>query len=167
MVDVEFWSEDGRFGLRVPGEMLSRVLELSRQASPLETGGILTGFYTDAHNLAVVTQATGAPRDSESGRTFFVRGTAGLQRWLNRLWRKERRFYLGDWHSHPGEVPHPSPTDEVQLEEIAGGESRKCPEPVLLLVGGPVADTCDARAYVLPRGGTLVELFSSERKPNQ
>jgi len=67
MADVEFWSEDGRFGLRVPGETLSQVLELSRHASPKETGGILTGFYTDAHDLAVVTQATGAPQDSESG----------------------------------------------------------------------------------------------------
>ncbi|MCA1718128.1 MAG: Mov34/MPN/PAD-1 family protein [Actinobacteria bacterium] len=162
MADVEFWSEDRAFGLQIPTERLSRVLELSRTAAPEETGGVLAGYYTDAHNCAVVTEASDAPPDSRSGRTFFVRGTTELQRWLNKLWRRERRFYLGDWHSHLGNEPSPSPTDLTQLKEIANDELCKCPEPVLLLVGGRAANARDVRAYVFPKNKGLIELYSAE-----
>ncbi len=160
--DIEFWSEDRAFGLKVPAGALSRILELSRRAAPKETGGVLVGYYTEAQDCAVVTEVSGAPSDSKSGRNFFVRGTAGLQRWLNRLWRRERRFYLGDWHSHPGEAPLASPTDIAQLKEIAEDESCKCPEPVALLIGGAAADANDAAAYVYPQGAGLIELLRTE-----
>lgn len=163
MADAEFWSEDRRFGLKVSLQTLSQVLELSSGSAPNETGGILVGFYTDAHDCAVVTEASGVPPDWKSGRTFFVRGTSGLQRWLDKLWRKKRHHYLGDWHFHPGGAPVPSLTDEAQIEEIAGDESRKCPEPILLIVGADAASVSDIRAYVFPRGGDLIQLSLAGR----
>lgn len=165
--DIEFWSEDRAFGLKVPAGALSQTLELSRRAAPKETGGMLVGYYTEAQDCAVVTEVSGPPPDSRSGRNFFVRGTAGLQRWLNTLWRRERRFYLGDWHSHPGEDPRASPTDMAQLKEIAEDESRKCPEPVALLIGGAAADANDTAAYVYPRDAGLIELLRTEHAPHR
>jgi integrative and conjugative element protein (TIGR02256 family) len=164
-VNIEFWSEVRAFGLRVPAGALSRMLDLSRGAAPEETGGVLVGYYTEAQDCAVVTGVSEAPPDSRSGRNFFVRGIAGLQRWLNGLWRTERRFYLGDWHSHPGEAPRASPTDIIQLKEIAEDESRKCPEPVALLIGGAAADANDVAAYVYPRHAGLIELLPTEHTP--
>lgn len=165
--DIEFWSEDRTFGLKVPSGALSRVLELSRRAAPKETGGVLVGYYTEAQDCAVVTEVSAAPPDSRSGRNFVVRGTVGLQCWLNRLWRRERRFYLGDWHSHPGEAPRPSRTDIAQLEEIAEDESRNCPEPVALLIGGATADANDVAAYVYPRRTGFIELLRIEHTPKR
>ncbi len=165
--DIEFWSKDRAFGLKVPAKALSRVLELSRGAVPKETGGVLVGYYTDTQDCAVVTGVSAAPPDSRSGKNFFVRGTAGLQRWLDRLWRSERRFYLGDWHSHPDEEPLPSPMDRAQLETIANDESRKCPEPVLLIVGGSASNVRDVRAYVFPRGHSLIRLSRQEDNDEQ
>ncbi|MBA2714093.1 MAG: Mov34/MPN/PAD-1 family protein [Rubrobacteraceae bacterium] len=160
--DIEFWSEDRAFGLKVPSEALSRMLELSRRATPRETGGVLVGYYTEAQDCAVVTEVSRAPPDSRSGKNIFVRGTAGLQRWLNKLWLRERRFYLGDWHSHPGQTPRPSLTDMAQLEEIAEDKSRKCPEPVALLIGGAAAEANDAAAFVYPKDLGLIELLQAE-----
>lgn len=163
--DLEFWSEDRTFGLRIPAEILSRILELSRRAAPRETGGILVGFYTESQNCAVVTEVSGAPSDSKSGRTFFVRGTAGLQRWLDKLWHKEPRHYLGDWHFHPDAEPVPSPTDETQIKAIANAEAWKCPEPVLLIVGADAYSFLDVRVYVFPRAyDALIVLFREESR---
>ena len=128
---------------------------------------MLVGYYTEAQDCALVTDVSGAPPNSRSGRGFFVKGTAGLQRWLNRLWRRERRFYLGDWHSHPEEVPRASATDIAQLEEIANEESRKCPEPVALLIGGGATDGNDVAAYVCPRSVGLIELLQIEHTPHR
>lgn len=156
---LEFWSEDRGFGLKVPMRLLSRMLELSRSAAPKETGGVLVGYYVEAQDCAIVTEVSEAPPDSRSGRYFFVRGIAGLQQWLDKLWCKERNFYLGDWHSHPGKAPRASPTDILQLEEIAEDESRKCPEPVAILIGGAATDTQDVGAFVYPRGSGLIEMY--------
>jgi integrative and conjugative element protein (TIGR02256 family) len=158
MSGVQFWAEDRRFGLTIPEEVLSRMLDLCRSAYPDETGGILVGYYTAAQDCAVVTRASEAPPDSGRGKSWFVRGTSGLQRWLDGLWRGQRHHYLGDYHSHPGGDPSPSIKDLAQLEEIANDEPRKCPELLLILIGGAAADVRDVRAYVFPRGGNLVEL---------
>jgi integrative and conjugative element protein (TIGR02256 family) len=161
--DLEFWSEDRAFGLRIPAEILSRVLELSRGAASKETGGILVGFYTEAQDCAVVTKASGAPSDSKSRKASFVRGTAGLQRWLDKLWRQERRHYLGEWHFHPDAEPVPSPTDEAQIKAIANADTWKCPEPVLLIVGAAAYSFSDVRVYVFPRAyDALVILLREE-----
>lgn len=156
---LEFWSENRDYGLKIPAEALSRVLELSRRAAPKETGGVLVGYYTEAQDCAVVMEVSAPPPDSKSTRNSFVRGTVGLQGWLNKLWRNERTFYLGDWHSHPGQAPSASLTDIAQLKEIAEDETRKCPEPVALLIGGAAVGANDVGAYVYPRGAGLIELL--------
>lgn len=142
-------------------------MESCRRSAPEETGGILVGFYTGALDCAVVTGASERPPDSESGRTWFVRGTVGLQRWLDRLWRRSRRrYYLGEWHFHPGGDPEPSLTDAKQMGEIAGNASYRCPEPVLLLVGGSASDPSDVKVYVFMEGhDTPVELLAAGHPP--
>jgi hypothetical protein len=116
-------------------------------------------FFT----LAFVSDASRAPGDSKSGTTWFYRGIAGLQAWLYRLWDKER-YYLGEWHSHPGARPFPSDTDLRQIREIAESPKYNCPEPVLLIVGGrPTADW-QIGVYVAPRTRSLVELNECENK---
>lgn len=144
-----FQSEDGTFGVSIKPETLTEVLNRCRDFAPAETGGILVGYYNDALNCAVVTDASERPPDSRSGRTWLVRGTAGLQGWLDRLWsRSKRRYYLGEWHVHPGATPEPSPTDTKQMAKIARSPSYRCPEPVLLLVGGAAEEHSDVRVYV-------------------
>src|ERR1051325_3106003 len=110
MSELEFWSEDGRFGLKVMPAEVKKILQLCKRSHPHETGGILLGRYSDDHNCALVTAATSAPADSRSGRTWFVRGVRGLQRTIDRLWTRQHEYYLGEWHFHPGGVPDPSQT---------------------------------------------------------
>jgi integrative and conjugative element protein (TIGR02256 family) len=149
MSDLEFRSKTNAFGVRIRSDTLTRVLESCRRYAPEETGGILVGYYTDALNCAVVTDASERPPDSRSGRTWFTRGTVGLQGWLDGLWRRRnRRYYLGEWHFHPGGAAEPSPTDTEQMAKITHSASYKCPEPVLLLVGGSADDRSYVRVYV-------------------
>jgi integrative and conjugative element protein (TIGR02256 family) len=145
----EFRSEDGAFGVSIGPETLTNVLKECHDSAPAETGGILVGHYNDALDIAVVTDASERPPDSKSGRTWLVRGTAGLQGWLDLLWSSsKRRYYLGEWHFHPGGPPEPSPTDVKQMGNIACSPSYRCPEPVLLLVGGSAEGRSDVRVFV-------------------
>src|SRR5438874_5552195 len=83
MPDLDFWSNDRSFGLHVGEEPMWNILWLCGRSGSCETGGILVGHYTDAHNCAVVTAVSGPTADSNSGKTTFYRGTRGLQKWLD------------------------------------------------------------------------------------
>lgn len=157
---LDFRSRDGRFALRVGEEEVGRVLAHCLAAAPRETGGILIGFYDSDHRVAEVVRATPAPADSRRGRTWFVRGVRGLQSLVNRVWRQNRHYYLGEWHFHPYGSPAPSQDDKDQLNKIANEASYHCPEPVLLIIGGDPAGVWTARAFVFRRGEAHVELHA-------
>ncbi len=87
--------------MRLADEVLRQMLHFCRQSALNETGSILVGSYTDTLDCAEVIAASTAPSDSQKGRTWFHRGTKGLQRWLGMLWQHKRTYYLGEWHFHP------------------------------------------------------------------
>lgn len=146
---IEFRSESDALSVRIESAKLADILESCRISAPEETGGILVGFYTNTLDCGVVTDISERPPDSSSGRDWFMRGTVGLQGWLDRLWRRrKRRYYLGEWHFHPGGTAEPSSMDTEQMTKISRSVSYKCPEPMLLLVGGSGDDCSDVRVYV-------------------
>jgi integrative and conjugative element protein (TIGR02256 family) len=159
MPDRSFRSLDGRFGLRLRTRDLRAILGHCKVAGSNETGGILAGRYSSNLDCAVVHHASAPPNDSRAGRTWFNRGIRGLQSWLDGLWRS-RRYYLGEWHYHPGAAPDPSRTDEEQMASIAGSVDYKCPEPILLIIGGDPNGAWAARAFVYV-GSRLIELVEA------
>lgn len=150
---------DKRFGIRVADGAMEEILRRCIDSHPLETGGILVGYYNECHDCALVTMVTGPPSDSKSGRSFFYRGVRGLQRWLTNLWvNEERRYYLGEWHYHPHGLPFPSRRDSLQMEEISNDSEYHCPQPVLVVAGGDGEVISEAKAFVFPHGEDYKEL---------
>ena len=129
-----FRSTDGRFGLVINSNNLDRLHSHCAAAHPLETGGVLIGYYNAKHDTAIITCATAPPPDSQSGQTQLRRGTQKLNEMLGRLWRKHE-YYLGEWHYHPGGLARPTATDARQMLEIAKDYDAHCPEPILVIVG--------------------------------
>ena len=160
MSDLEYWSHNRRFGLRIPQSEMRKVQAMCRDSQGLETGGVLVGYYTERFDCAVVTEASGPPADSDRGRSTFLRGTRGIQSWLRRLWQGLHHHYLGEWHYHPGGLAVPSPTDNSQMHSIATSSSYRRPEPILLIVG-----ETETRAYVFDKNDDHLELISIDGLP--
>lgn len=160
MNDLLFWSRDRKFGLSLKESVLLEGINEYVDSTSQETGGILVGYYTPAHDCAVVTALSGPPEDSVRGPRLFERGTKGIQRWISRLWREKRHFYLGEWHFHPGGEPVPSPDDVEQMQNLSKDKKLKCPEPVLLIVAGTFKGGWTTNAYVFPEDQERVSLFN-------
>jgi integrative and conjugative element protein (TIGR02256 family) len=156
--ELLFRSRDGRFGVHLDAGQVDRLLDWCDRSGAVETGGILIGRYTAAHDCALVTGVLGPPPDSRRGPTWFQRGVAGLQAVLDRVWGQRRDFYVGEWHFHPFAAPLPSRTDYRQMSTIAVTPSWICPEPVLVIVGGDPRREWRASALVVTRQGERVEL---------
>ena len=103
--------------------------------SDKETGGVLCGYYTEDKVSAVITDFLGPTKDSILGRASFVRGISGLKEMLDEKW-KEGKYYLGDWHLHPYSSQSASGQDVSQLIQNSRDGSLKCPEPIMVIIGG-------------------------------
>ena len=158
MPDLELCSGDARFRVHVPGATVRRLLHLCRSSGARETGGILVGRYSATLDCARVSAASGPPADSVRGPSWFERGTRGLQAWLERRWTSRGDHYLGEWHFHPYAAPVPSDTDLQQLARIARTVDYRCPEPLLLILGGDPAGRWSISAHVVPSGWAAVAL---------
>ncbi len=158
MLDLEFRSADARFHVHVPAATVRRLLYLCCSSGTRETGGILVGRYSATLDCARVSAASGPPTDSIRGPSSFQRGTRGLQTWLEHWWGSRGDHYLGEWHFHPYALPVPSSTDLQQLQRIARTADYRCPEPILLIVGGDPAGKWSISAHIVPRGQVAVPL---------
>jgi len=106
--------------------------ECSR-ADQQETGGVLIGHYTEDESTAIVTEASGPPRDSSYGPSWFHRGVAGLKSVLARRWNgQQRTYYLGEWHYHPADFVEPSNDDLTQMRHISVSANYRCTLPEAL-----------------------------------
>ena len=160
---MHFMSCDKCFELCLSGYLTDQVLARCSSAGSRETGGIIVGKYSEDRRLAEVTAMSDSPQDSIEGYGVFVRGVRGLCHWLRNLWRGSSHYYLGEWHFHPGSYSQPSALDEVTMAAIARADSYKCPEPILLIVGGGEKHGWLLYAQVTTCDGTIVELH--QRKP--
>lgn len=163
---LEFWSADGRNGMSVGAACVGEILRTCADAGRRETGGILVGSYRSvggsALDCAVVSDASGPPEDSRAGTTWFERGVRGLQRLLDDRWRRGN-FYLGEWHFHPFAGTTPSRQDLESLAGIASNPQYRCPEPVVLIVGGDPSGAWRSSAFVFLGERGLVSLHRGPR----
>lgn len=158
-----FQTSDKRFALKFSETIAENILKYCREAYPNETGGTIAGRYSDDRALAVVTQISGPPFDSKSGRTWFVSGIQGLKEWFKALWGRGE-YYLGEWHFHPDGSSNPSSTDIEQMCKIAATKNYHCPEPLMLIIGGnPTKRNSSTQVFVFPRGQGFHELLPVSR----
>lgn len=148
----EYKSIDRKFGVVLGDANLDKMSKLCLRANNNETGGILVGEYKTSLDCAIITDILGPTSDSRSGHTWFERGTKGLQGFLNRYWYSHKRYYVGEWHYHPFAAPEPSGRDLAQMREISASPSYKCPEPIMIIIGGNPKQEMQIRVFVFPNG---------------
>jgi len=157
---IEFWSQNNEYGIRLFEPEINSMLRLCEESQSIETGGVILGKYTTALDCAVVTEITPPPSDSRRGSSWFRRGTRGLEKKLAKLWKTDKEYYLGEWHFHPGGSATLSGTDQRGMQGISETPGYKCPEPILIIIGGSFPNAWEIRAYIFKPGSPFIELNS-------
>ncbi len=112
----------------VSEEAIEAISRAAAAAHPNETGGVLVGVLTEGRPW--VTAAVELPPASPRAR-FYEPPTGSRQAAVRRLRRRDGRVgYLGEWHSHPMDVP-PSRTDAETMQLL--GRTGDCPRPLLVI----------------------------------
>lgn len=142
-----FSSPDGRQCLQLSAEAMALIQEQALRKHPLETGGILVGYYSSNFRLATAVLATPPPPDSRHGPMHFERGTSGLHQLLAEAKKQTPSLhYLGEWHTHPAYNAWASSPDIRQMNRFALWRQYGVKNPLLLVIGGVPPDKLEARA---------------------
>ena len=128
--------------IEIPRVLITRsaylVMSAYRQrGGESEGGGILIGEFYPSTNEYRVLVATKPSNFDRRGRYFFDRDAANATRIAQRFWRrsKGRMNYLGEWHTHPEPVPHPSFPDKISMGKLRKDSSTVDGCLLLLIIG--------------------------------
>lgn len=107
--------------------------------SPTEAGGIFIGYYRGIH-IEVVSCTTPYPRDQRTP-ILFDRKDPRHQKEVLKHWKSSGNTltYVGEWHTHPENVPTPSSRDLKTWKNII---HKHRPFPIFFLICGSEGKWC-------------------------
>jgi integrative and conjugative element protein (TIGR02256 family) len=97
-----------------------------------EAGGQLFGHSAPGHWS--VEEATGPRKGDRRGRFSFLPSRASEQREIE-AFHARGLGYLGDWHTHPEDVPNPSTKDIDTIQDIVRQSQHHLPGFLMCIVG--------------------------------
>lgn len=130
--------DTGEWAVSIDEGLTGRIIDMRAARLPEETGGVLTGIVDIPAKRIHLVGAAPAPPDSKASASGFERGTAGVQKYLDRVYEQTRGQvrYVGEWHSHPPRVAAlPSATDLSQIDWLAALFDMDT-LPALMLIAG-------------------------------
>lgn len=148
----------------ISGSCLNKMTEMAEAHYPNEVGTSLVGCYSKNGFEASVQDLAPLSTDSKGTRTSFFRGVTGLREFFTTL-RKDfsgKRYYVGEWHSHPDNPPIPSRTDDRNQLAIAKDTKTDCPECILIIIGGSFSDLKEIGVYVYSRKHGKIKLSQTQ-----
>jgi len=83
-----------------------------------ESGGILLGkIYND---LIIIDNISEPSKEDKSGRYYFYRDVKKAQKITEKAWQDSNgeRIYVGEWHTHPEDIPTPSVDDNKLIKDM-------------------------------------------------
>lgn len=128
-VSFKFDDLDVVFGVRALDTMMSY---RQKNFFSKEAGGQLFGNRHRKNWLIDV--ATGPRRGDKRGRFHFWPDRRAEQAEIDLLYREGLEF-LGDWHTHPEDIPRPSNSDITSIENVVRASEHSLPGILLCIVG--------------------------------
>lgn len=113
MKPVIFTKIDGgklEIGIKALTRMQGFIQDVNRKK---EAGGVLLGRYIRDSVDIVIDEVTIPMWGDRRGWFSFLRASRPHQKVIDRLWQESEGTinYLGEWHTHPEDIPNPSNTD--------------------------------------------------------
>jgi integrative and conjugative element protein (TIGR02256 family) len=121
--------------LNIDDKLLTEIVEAGRKYYPNEFGGFLIGNYSEDFKELNITD-TILPNKHKASRYLFERDAARIDHKLKQFYLETpKKYYVGEWHTHPNNLPIPSNTDSNAMVSIANHDKVSINNPALLIIG--------------------------------
>lgn len=118
-----------------------------------ETGGILLGKFNRKNKLIEISEVYEL-KTSLFSKILYKRNARKAQKIINKRWKETEGIinYIGEWHTHPNMLAHPSGTDINSLKEIHDKVKHVLPGTILIIVGK------DENINLIVQSGDIIEM---------
>jgi len=108
---------------------------------PLETGGSFMG-YVATNTDVVITDAIDAGDNAKHTEHSFLPDQDYQLNEFQRIYYESNgsKLYLGDWHTHPNNLPNLSLQDKKTLVKSATTPESGNPNPIMMILGGKISE---------------------------
>ena len=121
--------------LEIDDKLLNSLAEKGMSYCPNEFGGFLVGYYNNDNKHLCITDSL-LPKKFYASRCSFERSTKGIERKLKKYFKQiPKKYYVGEWHTHPDSSTIPSDTDILAITAIINNKNSGIANPVLLIIG--------------------------------
>lgn len=121
--------------LEIDDKLLASIIDVGKQHYPNEFGGFLIGNYSENQSHLNITD-TILPNKYNGTPNLFERDTIGIDKQLKLFYDEDpKKYYLGEWHTHPNNAPKPSSTDIKAINSIANHPEVSIKNPIMLIIG--------------------------------
>jgi len=123
--------------LWISEQALQDLAKEADRAYPLETGGVLIGYFAE-NGEPVVFSIVGPGPNAVHRRQRFMPDHDWQCLQLDEAFEQSsgKLVYVGDWHTHPDGSPRMSWLDHRTLRVIARHSQAQVPHPLMLIGGG-------------------------------
>jgi integrative and conjugative element protein (TIGR02256 family) len=145
----------GRVHLAGPAVEKLLVHRQLQDSSP-EAGGVMLGRLILGTSDVIVDAVTGPFTEDKYSRVTFFRSRRRAQQVVDETWHTSRgtKIYLGEWHTHPEDIPSPSSQDLRNWRKIC--EAAVYEQKLLLFL---IAGRVSFRIWELSRGVSPEEII--------
>ena len=122
----------------VATETRERMVAEARRRSPLETGGVLMGYWAEDESGVVIAEIVGPGPKAVHKRASFTPDHVYQEREIERIYKESGRrvTYLGDWHSHPDGPMMLSVVDRLTQLRIGLHQTARAPRALMAVIAG-------------------------------
>jgi len=119
--------------LVISEQLISEMAKEAEKFYPNEIGGFLIGYYSLDLKTVYLTNFI-LPKKYKNGSHLFERSIDGLTNFFKNIFKKNKQYYIGEWHTHPNGSPNYSNTDLKAMKEIASNDKVIIENPILLIL---------------------------------
>lgn len=126
---IKIWMENNVY---------QEIVAEANMRAPLETGGLLVGYFSRDNSEVVVTQMVGPGAKAIHERYMFSPDEDYHRERMGEIYDEKDGgiFYLGDWHTHPLGDGYLSSRDKAALKNIARFPDNYVNNPVMVILSG-------------------------------
>jgi proteasome lid subunit RPN8/RPN11 len=121
--------------ISIDENLINELIEIGKKHYPKEFGGFLVGNYVNDFKQLNITD-TILPRKYKATKYLFQRDTFGIDGLLKSFYNETpKKYYVGEWHTHPDNLPILSNTDINAVNTINNYKEVAIQNPVFLIIG--------------------------------
>ena len=137
----------------VKNEVIDNIKKFYWSNLKYETGGILLGKFNRKNKLIEISEVYEL-KTSLFSKILYKRNARKAQKIINKRWKETEGIinYIGEWHTHPNMLAHPSGTDINSLKEIHDKVKNVLPGTILIIAGK------DENINLIVQSGDIIEM---------